>query len=98
VNGIFARVQLAWRRRVYRKRATLLRFMAPDVCREVAVVHDSELADGIATARIRTWNVLFAVKGLSARPELGPANAVALLPREAPGRRALQPPATRRDR
>lgn len=58
--------------------ARLSQFLAPDVRREVEIVDASELAEGYVSARIRTWNVLYAVNGIAAMPEFEAARRVAI--------------------
>ncbi len=56
------------RRRKYAAGASLSQFLAPDVRRDVEIVDASELDEGYVIARIRTWNVLYAVKGIAGVP------------------------------
>ena len=59
-----------WRhRRRYKPGVILTRFIACDIRRDVKVVEVSDLDSGYITAQIRTWNVLYAVKGLEPKPD-----------------------------
>jgi hypothetical protein len=74
---------LAWIRRWYRRRyyrpgRVLSRFLVPDVRRDVEVVDASQIDAGLLSARIRTWNVLYAAKGLSPVPPFGGVRTVAV--------------------
>jgi len=51
-----------FRRKKYRRGALLMRFVAPDIRRDVEIVDDAEVDAGFVYARIRTWNVLYAFK------------------------------------
>jgi hypothetical protein len=57
------------RRKRYRAGAVLRRFVACDIRRDVEVIDASEIDDGFVTARVRTWNVLHASKGIAPEPE-----------------------------
>ncbi|MCA9602696.1 MAG: hypothetical protein R3A78_12300 [Polyangiales bacterium] len=59
---MFSRLRQYLRRKKYRRGARLSRFLAPDIRRDVEIIDDSEVGDGFVRARIRTWNVLYAVK------------------------------------
>ena len=59
------------RRRLYRPGRVVSRFLAPDVRRDVEVVDASEIDAGRLTVRVRTWNVLYAIKGLAPEPPFG---------------------------
>jgi hypothetical protein len=54
------------------------RFLAPDVRRDVEVVDASEIDAGLLTVRTRTWNVLYAKKGLSPKPPFGGVRTVSI--------------------
>jgi hypothetical protein len=64
----------ALRRYLWRKQfhpgASLTRFIAKDIRRDVEVVDASEVDAGYITAKVRTWNALYAVRGLAQKPEL----------------------------
>jgi hypothetical protein len=62
-------LRLKYRRRRFRTGATLCRFIAPDVRRDVEVVDASELEQGFVSARVRTWNILYAAKGITPMPD-----------------------------
>lgn len=66
------------RRRVYRSGRVVSRFLAPDVRRDVLVVDASRIDAGVIVARVRTWNVLYAVQGLASAPPFGDAQVVDL--------------------
>jgi hypothetical protein len=65
-------------RRLYGPGRVVSRFLAPDVRRDVEVVDASEVDAGRLTVRTRTWNVLYAIKGMSPRPPFGDVRVVAL--------------------
>ena len=56
-----------WRRR-YRPGQVVTEFIARDVRRDVEVVDVSSIEAGIISARVRTWNVLYAIKGIAPMP------------------------------
>ncbi|HEX8522443.1 MAG TPA: hypothetical protein VF669_09315 [Tepidisphaeraceae bacterium] len=66
-----------WTRR-YRSGQTLTHFIAKDVRRDVEVVDASRAATGLLTVRTRTWNVLYAIKGLAPQPPYGEVREVAI--------------------
>lgn len=59
------------RRRQYRPGRVVTRFLAPDVRRDIEVVDASQIDAGIISARVRTWNVLYAAKGSAIVPPFG---------------------------
>jgi hypothetical protein len=69
--GIIAKIRSWHRRRVYRSGTTVTRFLAPDIQREVRVLDTSELEEGFITARVRTWNLLYAEGGRVEKPDFG---------------------------
>lgn len=75
---MFARLRNYLRRRKYTAGARLSQFLAPDIRRDVEIVEASELDEGYVSARIRTWNVLYAAKGLAAVPEFEAPRRVAI--------------------
>jgi len=75
---MFARLRRYLLRRKYAAGARLTRFLAPDVRREVEIVDASELDEGYVSARMRTWNVLHAAKGMAVVPELDGPRRVAI--------------------
>ncbi|MEO7736394.1 MAG: hypothetical protein ABIY55_35880 [Kofleriaceae bacterium] len=77
-RGMFSKLRMYLRRRQYAPGARLSRFLAPDIRREIEIVDASELHAGYVRARIRTWNVLYAVRGIAAVPELAAARRVAI--------------------
>jgi hypothetical protein len=56
-----------WKRR-YRTGRTFTRFIAPDIRREIEIIDTSHIESGVISARVRTWNVLYAVKGIKQPP------------------------------
>jgi hypothetical protein len=64
------------RRRQYRPGRVVTRFVAKDVRRDVEVVDAAQIDAGIIRARVRTWNVLYAVKGLAPVPAFGDVRTV----------------------
>ena len=68
---MFARIRRWYRRRVYRPGRVISRFLVPDIRRDVEVVDASRIDAGLVTVRTRTWNVLYAAKGLSPEPPFG---------------------------
>jgi hypothetical protein len=71
LRKLFDAFRLSHREAAYRAGATLSRFIAPDIRREVEIVDASEVEQGFVSARVRTWNVLYAVKGITPAPEFG---------------------------
>jgi hypothetical protein len=74
----FTHIRRWYRRRLYRRGRVVSRFLAPDVRRDVEVVDASEIDAGRLTVRIRTWNVLYAIKGLSPEPPFGDPRVIAM--------------------
>ena len=70
---MFNNIQRWFRRRRFREGRTLTRFIARDVRRDIQIVSAARIDDGFVTARVRTANVLYVVKGLIAKPEFEPA-------------------------
>ena len=66
-----------WTRR-YRAGRSITQFIALDVRREVEIVDASRAAAGVLSVRTRTWNVLYAVKGIAAQPPFGDVREVAI--------------------
>jgi hypothetical protein len=62
-------LHLGYRRRNFRAGRTLTRFIAKDVRRDIEIINASEIADGFLTVRIRTWNVLYAIKHIATIPD-----------------------------
>lgn len=56
-----------WKRR-YRPGRVITKFLAPDIRRDIEVVDVSQIDAGIISARIRTWNVLYAYRRNSPPP------------------------------
>jgi hypothetical protein len=61
-----------WRRR-YRRGRVVTSFLAPDIRCDVEVVDTSRIESGVITARTRTWNVLYASRGIKPEPAFGDA-------------------------
>jgi hypothetical protein len=61
--------KVAYRRRRFRAGAALTRFVARDIRRDVVVVDASDVPQGFVVAKVRTWNVLYASKGIAPKPE-----------------------------
>jgi hypothetical protein len=70
---MFKSIQSWFRRRRFREGKTLSQFIARDVRRDIQIVSAARIADGIITARVRTSNVLYVSKGLTAQPDFEPA-------------------------
>ncbi len=66
---MFRSIQSWFRRRRFREGRTLSQFVARDVRRDIQIVSAARIDEGFITARVRTLNVLYASKGLTARPE-----------------------------
>src|SRR2546423_3484937 len=66
-----------WTRR-YRAGQTITRFIAIDIRRDVEVVDASRAGAGVLTVRTRTWNVLYAIKGVAPQPPFGGVHEVAI--------------------
>jgi hypothetical protein len=69
---MFQKIQSWIHRLEYREGKTLSRFIAKDVRREVLVISAARIDEGIITARIRTTNILYLVKGLVPQPDFEP--------------------------
>jgi hypothetical protein len=66
-----------WTRR-YRPGRTITQFIACDVRRDVEVVDASRAAAGVLTVKTRTWNVLYAIRGIEPQPPFGDIREVAI--------------------
>ena len=62
----------------YRSGKVFSRFIATDIRRDVEVVDSSDIASGLITARIRTWNVLYNAKGIKKKPSYSDIQKVEL--------------------
>jgi hypothetical protein len=60
----------SWKIR-YRPGKIITRFIAKDIRRDVAVIESAEIESGIITGKIRTWDVLYASKGIKEKPSFG---------------------------
>ena len=67
--------RLYWKK-TYRPGRIVSRFVAKDVRREVVVVEASQVDAGFISARIRTWNVLYAAENLTQKPPFGEVRRV----------------------
>jgi hypothetical protein len=65
-------IQNWFRRLRFRPGATISRFIARDVRRDVKIISAARLSEGIVTARVRTTNVLYRSNGLVPPSEFGP--------------------------
>jgi hypothetical protein len=65
LGKIINALRLRSRRKRYRVGATIVLWPAKDIRRDIEVVEASEVDEGFVTARVRTWNVLYATKGVS---------------------------------
>jgi hypothetical protein len=75
---MFKSIQSWFRHRRFREGRTLSRFIARDVCRDIQIVSTARIDDGFITARVRTSNVLYISKGLTAKPEFEPPSEMRL--------------------
>ena len=66
-----------WMRR-YRPGRVVSSFLAPDIRRDVEVIDNSRIESGVITARTRTWNVLYAIRGIEPEPAFGEAKEIAI--------------------
>jgi len=66
------RIQQWFRRRKYREGATITRFIARDIRRDIQVVSAVRLDEGIITGRVRTTNLLYLSNGLVPQPDFDP--------------------------
>ncbi|HEV2295823.1 MAG TPA: hypothetical protein VGR35_18385 [Tepidisphaeraceae bacterium] len=74
----FSHLRRWHQRRLYRPGQIVSVFLAPDVRRDVEVVDASGLDTGLLAVRTRTWNVLYAIKGLAPEPPFGEVRMVAM--------------------
>jgi hypothetical protein len=72
-------IQYWLRERRYRVGGTISRFVAKDVRRDVEIVATDRLKDGFITARVRTTNVLYQMRGLVPESEFEPPKEIALV-------------------
>ena len=68
---MFKWIRLWYWKKKYRVGANLTRFVAKDIRRDVEVTDASEIDAGVITARTRTWNLLYAARGLKEKPSFG---------------------------
>jgi hypothetical protein len=76
MRNILKAIRLWSRRRTFHEGRTLSRFIAADVRRDIAIVSAARIAEGIVTARVRTTNVLYLLRGLTPQPEFEPPRDV----------------------
>lgn len=77
-RSLIASCRLALRRRRYRAGATLTRFVAKDIRRDVEVVDATDLEIGFIAVRVRTWNVFYVANGRAAKPDFSPPQWISL--------------------
>jgi hypothetical protein len=78
--GKFIRAyQLAYRKKRFRNGTVLTHFIAKDIRRDVEVVDASEIDQGFIIAKVRTWNVLYASKGIAPKPAFGEPTRMSIL-------------------
>jgi len=75
---MFKTIQRWFRHRRFREGRTLSRFVARDVRRDIQIVSAARIDEGFITVRVRTSNVLYVSKGLSAKPDFEPAKEMRL--------------------
>jgi hypothetical protein len=56
----------------------MTRFIACDVRRDVQIVDASEIEEGVISVRTRTWNVLYSIRHIKAKPEFGDTRKIAI--------------------
>lgn len=71
-------ILLLLRKRRYRVGRTISRFIAKDVRRDVEVTNNCRLHEGFITARIRTTNILYQLRGLITESEFDAPKEVAI--------------------
>jgi hypothetical protein len=75
---MFKSIQSWFSRRRFREGRTLSQFVARDVRRDIQIVSAARIDEGFITARVRTLNVLYVSKGLTAKPEFEPEREMRL--------------------
>ena len=75
---MFQTLHCWFRRRRFREGRTLSQFIARDIRRDIQIVSAARIDDGFITARVRTLNVLYVCRGLTAKPEFEPARELRL--------------------
>ena len=65
-------------RQKYQPGAHFSRFVARDIRREIIVVNAKEVDDGYIIAKCRTWNLLYAAKGIVPKPKFGEPKRMAI--------------------
>ena len=66
---LYKNMQLRYRSKKYRAGTMLSCFVACDIRRDIKVEDASEVDKGYLTIRSRTWNVLYAIKGIAPIPD-----------------------------
>jgi hypothetical protein len=77
-GDMFQSIQSWFRRRRFREGRTLSQFVARDVRRDIQIVSAARIDEGFITARVRTLNVLYVSKDLTAKPEFEPEREMRL--------------------
>ena len=72
IRKVFAALRNRLRRRKYWEGRLLSQFIACDVRRDILVVSNARVDEGIISARVRTTNILYVHKGLAPQPEFEP--------------------------
>lgn len=67
-----------WLRKSYRAGKVVTNFIARDIRRDVEVIDDSRILEGVLIVRTRTWNVLYHLKNIQQKPEFGEPREVAI--------------------
>jgi hypothetical protein len=62
----------------YRQGRVVTQFLVPDIRRDVEVVDTSEIGSGFIGARVRTWNVMYAIHEVAPEPPFGDVGQVAI--------------------
>jgi hypothetical protein len=78
LRAFFKKIRLWYWKRQYRSGCVVSSFLAPDIRRDVEVIDASRVEDGVISARIRTWNVLYAIKGIAPEPPFGEVREIAI--------------------
>ena len=69
-------LQRWYHRRKYQEGKTISRFIARDVRRDALIVSVSRIDEGILTAKIRTTNILYQVRGLVKEADYSPVQDI----------------------
>ncbi len=71
VEKILNSIQIWIWKRKYRPNQVVTHFIARDVRRDLEVIDVEEITKGIITGRTKTWNVIYAIKGVQEEPQFG---------------------------